>query len=128
MRSTPSVALLAASVALTLAHAAPAQAQSVSMVVQSSPLAGIRHHEAVRVWPLLRAGDSLQLVREPGNPHDPRAIRVDWRGHKLGYVPRRDNDAIAWGMDRGDTLRATISRIEHRGASLRRIEFEVFVE
>jgi hypothetical protein len=118
----------AASVALALAFAASAQAQSVRMLVQNSPLAGIGHHEAAQVWQLLRIGDSLELVREPDNPHDPRAIRVDWRGHKLGYVPRRENDAIAWGMDRGDALRAMISRIEARGAALRRIEFEVFVE
>ncbi|MSQ55107.1 MAG: HIRAN protein [Betaproteobacteria bacterium] len=120
--------MAAIGVAFVLALAGSAQAQSVRMLVQSSPLAGIRHHEAAQLWHLLGVGDSLELVREPDNPHDPRAIRVDWRGHKLGYVPRRDNDAIAWGMDRGDTLLAKISRIEARGTVPRRIEFEVFVD
>ncbi len=119
---------ISTALALALAFSAAAQAQTVRMLVQSSPLAGIRHHEAARLWNLLGVGDSLELVREPDNHYDPRAIRVDWRGRKLGYVPRRDNDAIAWGLDRGDTLRAKISRIELRGAVLRRIEFEVFVE
>jgi hypothetical protein len=127
MRSAHSVArALAAGLALALAAAV--HAQSVRMLVQSAPLAGIRHHDAAHLWNLLGVGDSLELVREPDNPHDPRAVRVEWRGRKLGYVPRRDNDAIAWGMDRGDTLRARISRIERRGAALRRIEFEVYVD
>ena len=34
------------------------------------------------------AGAALSLVREPDNAYDPRAVRVDWQGHKLGYVPR----------------------------------------
>ena len=108
--------------------AAQAAGPSVRMLVQSSPLAGFRHHEAAGVWHLLRVGDNLELVREPENPHDTRAIRVDWQGRKLGYVPRRENDAIAWGIDRGDVLRARISRLDERRPVSRRLEFEVYVE
>lgn len=101
---------------------------AVRLVVQSSPLAGFRYGEAAALWPMLRQGDMLELVREPDNAFDPNAVRVEWRGHKLGYVPRRDNAAIAWGMDRGMVLRARLSRLaEHRNPA-RRIEFEVFAE
>jgi len=62
------------------------------------------------------------------NPNDANAVRVDWRGRKLGYVPRRENAALAWGMDRGTPLRARVSRlVEHRNRA-RRIEFEVYLE
>jgi hypothetical protein len=122
--------LLAAAATIAIAAGAAAQAPgpSVRMLVQSSPLAGYRHHEAAGVWHLLRIGDRLELVREPDNPHDTRAIRVDWRGHKLGYVPRRENDAVAWGLDRGDVLLARISRLDERRPASRRLEFEVYVE
>ena len=122
--------------ALGAAVAVPAQEQelradaagAVRLLVQSSPLAGFRYGEAAALWPLLRAGDALELVREPDNPFDANAVRVEWRGHKLGYVPRRDNAALAWGMDRGMALRARVSRLsEHRNPA-RRIEFEVFAE
>ena len=94
---------------------APGQTPSVQILVQSSPLAGYRHGEAAAVWPLLRLGDPLELVREAQNPNDANAVRVDWRGRKLGYVPRRENAALAWGMDRGTPLRARGSRlVEHR--------------
>ena len=111
------------------AHAqAPALQPSVRLLVQSSPLAGFRHGEAERVWALLNPGDALELVREPDNLHDANAVRVDWRGLKLGYVPRRENGALAWAMDRGESLRARVSRLaEHRNPR-RRIEFEVYVE
>ena len=60
--------------------ALPAQGQSVQLLVQSSPLAGYRYGEAAALWPLLRPGDALELVREADNAHDPNAVRVDWRG------------------------------------------------
>ncbi len=123
MRSAPS--LLAA---LLLAIPCIVHSQSVKLLVQSSPLAGYRYHEAAGLWHLLRTGDSLELVREPDNSYDPRAIRVHWRGRMLGYVPRRENDAMAWAMDRGETLHARISRLEQRRSAARRLEFEVYVE
>jgi hypothetical protein len=101
---------------------------SLRLLVQESPLAGYRYAEAAQVWPLLRVGDALELSREPDNPHDANAVRVHWRGWKLGYVPRRDNAALAWGLDRGEPLRARISRLEPHPNPARRVRFEVYVE
>ena len=101
---------------------------SVRLLVRSSTLAGFRFHDAARVWPELKAGDALELSREPDNPHDANAIRVIWRGRVLGYVPRRENAALAWGLDRGAALRARISRLQWHPNPARRVEFEVFVE
>lgn len=109
------------------AHAGDVPAR-VRMLVQSSPLAGFRHAQAEEVWVELRVGDPLSLVREPDNPHDANAVRVEWRGRKLGYVPRRDNPALAWALDRGEALHARISRAEWHPNPARRIAFEVFVE
>jgi hypothetical protein len=121
----------------TLALAAMLSAASVCsqeraalarLLVQSAPLAGFRYHAAAEVWHELRVGDALELAREPDNPHDANAIAVTWRGRKLGYVPRRDNAALAWGLDRGERLQARISRLAPHPNPARRIEIEVFVE
>ena len=106
----------------------PAHGQSVQLLVQSSLLAGFRFGEAAAVMPLLQHGDALELVREQDNPHDPNAVRVEWRGRKLGYVPRRQNAALAWGLERGTPLRARVSRLEDHPNPARRIEFEVYIE
>jgi hypothetical protein len=100
----------------------------VQFLVQSSPLAGFRYGEAAAVMPMLQPGDALELVREDDNPHDPNAVRVEWRGRKLGYVPRRENAALAWGMDRGTAIRARISKLAEHANPARRIEFEVYIE
>lgn len=100
----------------------------VRLLVQSSPLAGFRYYAAEGAWPELRVGDSLELVREHENPHDPGAVRVYWRGRMLGYVPRRQNAALAWAMDRGECLRARISRLSVDPNPARRLELEVYLE
>ena len=100
----------------------------IQLLVQSSPLAGFRYGEGIMLWPLLQPGDALELVHESGNPHDVNAVRVDWRGRKLGYVPRRQNAAIAWGLERGTLLRARVSRLVEHPNPARRIEFEIYIE
>jgi len=107
---------------------AQAQAESVRMLVQSSPLAGSQYYAVGESWREMRVGDRLDLIREPDNRHDARAIRVEWRGRKLGYVPRAENRAVAAALDQGERLVARISRLTEHPDPWRRVEFEVFVE
>ena len=104
-------------------------AQEVRMLVQRSALAGYRYHEAPRLAADLVPGERLDLNREVDNPYDGNAVRVDWQGYKLGYVPRRQNAALAWAMDSGQTISARIvePRLRRR-ASRKRVEFEIYVE
>ena len=96
--------------------------------MQNSPLAGFRYHAGADLWPELRVGDRLELARERDNPHDANAVVVLWRGRKLGYVPRRENAALAWGLDRGTPLRARICALAEHPNPARRVRFEVYVE
>jgi hypothetical protein len=119
--------LLLACALLSASPLASPQALQARIVVQSSPLAGFRHYEAPNLWQDIRAGDPLSLVREPDNPHDRNAVRVEWRTFKLGYVPRAENEAVARQMDRGTPLAARVSKVQHTRAPNRRIEFEVYL-
>ncbi len=107
---------------------AAAQAESVRLLVQNSPLAGSQYYAVSAVWPEIRVGDALALIREPDNRHDPRAIRVEWRGHKLGYVPRAENRAVAAAMDAGERLVARVSSLSDNKNPWLRVAFEVFIE
>ena len=102
--------------------------EQVRIVVQSSPLAGFRYHAAAEVWRELRVGDRLELAREPDNAHDTNAVKVLWRGRPLGYVPRRENAALAWALERGTPLRARISALAEHANPARRVRFDVYVE
>ena len=107
--------------------AAQDTAQSgAQLLLQTSPLAGFRYYEGRVLWRRLREGDVLQLVREPGNSWDAFAIRVEWRGHMLGYVPRRDNVPLARLLDRGAPLAARIVQLRKSRNPWQRVIFDVY--
>jgi len=97
------------------------------ILVQNSQLAGFQYYQGKELWGQMKVGDALALIREPDNLHDPLAVRVEWNGHKLGYVPRKENEAVARQLDRGNRLRARIVRLSKHRDPWKRIEFEVFL-
>jgi len=109
MRKLLAAAILATGLAIILPVAAEESAAEI--LVQVSMTAGLRYHEAKAVWEEMQVGDSLTLVREPENPYDARAVRVEWQGHKLGYIPRTENEAVARQMDRGNPLQARLTKL-----------------
>lgn len=122
------IAIFLAVLALVVAGFAQADGSATRILVQNSPLAGFQFHEGKQLWKELKVGDALTLVREPDNPHDPRAVRVDWNGHVLGYVPRAENEAVARQLDRGNRLEARIVRLNKSRDPWKRVEFEVFLK
>ncbi|MBN8453742.1 HIRAN domain-containing protein [Accumulibacter sp.] len=101
--------------------------EAVRVLVQSSPLAGSQYYAASALWSQIRIGDRLTLVREADNRHDRNAVRVDWNGHQLGYVPRAENRPVARALDAGERLDARVSKLRQDPNPWRRVEFEVFL-
>ena len=120
--------LLTSLAALCFLAACPAMAGSVKILIQHSPLAGSQYYAVSRIWTDIRAGDRLTLIREPDNRHDRHAIRVEWRGQQLGYVPRASNRSIAAALDAGDRLSARVSSVSDNKNPWQRVAFEVFIE
>ena len=108
-----------------LARRSSAVTRVPHVLIQESPLAGFEYHKGPGVWPFLREGDALRLIRESTNPHDANAVSVYFRGDKLGFVPRRENAAVAQLMDRGHRLDARIICLRDEPNPWRRLRFSV---
>ncbi|MDQ1314435.1 MAG: hypothetical protein QG662_544 [Pseudomonadota bacterium] len=107
---------------------APLHAQvDAHILLQDSPLAGFQYHAGKALWTRMRVGDALTLIREPDNPYDPMAVRVEWQGRKIGYVPRRENDDVARLLDRGRILSARIVRLSEVRDPWSRVRFEILL-
>jgi len=96
--------------------------------LQRSPIAGFQYHEGEAVWNRLAVNDELHLIREPENRYDPRAVRVEWRGYKLGYMPRIDNSACCHLLDNGRRLSARIVALNESRNPWERIQFAVHLQ
>lgn len=98
------------------------------IIVQESPLAGFQYYDGKVLWDDMKPGDELTLVREPANAYDANAVRVEWNGNKLGYVPRRENADVARQMDRGAPVKARIVKLTQARNPWQRVRFEVYVD
>ena len=125
MPTAPIRYFLALCVSLSLSLAA--LAGEVRILVQSSPLAGFRYCAGETLWHDMREGDRLTLVREADNEHDGNAVRVEWRGQKLGYLPRSQNRAVATALDNGEAVDARIAKLRRHRNPWQRVLIEVFV-
>ena len=124
MRAPLATAWLAAALA-----AMPLRAHAeASIIVQQSPLAGFQFYDGKALWDEMKPGDRLVLVRERDNPHDANAVRVEWNGNRLGYIPRRENTDVARQMDRGAPVKARIVKLTQARNPWQRILFEVYVD
>jgi HIRAN domain len=94
--------------ALVSAPAAAQAAPKQRIELQRSAVAGFQYHDGEKLWASLRIGDALTLAREADNVYDKRAVRVDWHGRKLGYVPRLDNASVSHLLDSGVLLEIEI--------------------
>lgn len=109
------------------AGAAPNRRRAQALVVQDSPLAGFQHHAGERLWADLAEGQPLDLVREPDNRHDRRAVAIHWRGQRLGYLPAFESTAVAQMLDRGVPLQAEILALEASANPWRRVRVRVWL-
>jgi hypothetical protein len=96
-------------------------------VIQHSPIAGFRHHEAPLLWDALRPRLAVTVAREPNNSHDPDAAALFWRGHKLGYLPRGENFLVARLLECDRPISARIRRLLPNAERNLRIQVEVIL-
>ena len=107
--------------------ARPAEQVTARIIVQHAPLAGFVYYEGRALWDQMKPGDRLTLVREAGNTHDTNAVRLEWQGHMLGYVPRRDNVDLARQMDHGAPVEARVTELSRAANGRHRISYEIYV-
>ena len=124
MRTIIAILLLAWMPALVPA----AVGADASIIVQQSPLAGFQFYEGKALWDEMRVGDVLTLVRERDNPYDANAVRIEWKGNRLGYIPRRENADVARQLDRGAPVKARIVKLTQARNPWQRILFEAYVD
>lgn len=110
--------------AIALAHAGEVEQREI---LQTSPLAGFQYHAGAALFPLMSVGDRLTLHREPDNPFDARAVRVEWHGTQIGYAPRADNVDLARLMDRGARVEGRILQLQKARDPWKRVLMEIYL-
>jgi hypothetical protein len=94
----------------------PLPFQSKIVLFEAVRIAGTTHASGIDdVMKCMPEDASVDFVREPENLVDKWAIRVDFAGQKLGYMPADKNEVIARLMDGGKSIQAVVVSREKIG-------------
>ena len=115
-------------IALLLATRTVAAEVEQLEILQVSPLAGFQYYAGAALFPLMSVGDRLVLRREPDNPYDPKAVRVEWYGTQIGYAPRADNVDLARLMDHGTAVEGRILHLQKSRDPWKRVLIEIYLK
>ncbi|SFF25332.1 HIRAN domain-containing protein [Fontimonas thermophila] len=101
------------------------QPQPGPNVLLVAPVAGYQYHQGPAVEAQFQPNATLSLTHERDNPHDPLAVRIDWQGVKLGYVPRPHNAEIAARLLAGEKLTARLAAFDEEAPPWERVVVEI---
>jgi hypothetical protein len=94
----------------------PLPFESKIVLLESVRIAGTTHVPHIEeLMESIPEDAILTFVREPHNKADRWAIRIDFKGKKVGYLPADNNEILARLMDGGKTLQGTLVSREKQG-------------
>ena len=78
----------------------------------TTQIAGFSYWEGCIAFNHIRIGTELTLKRESNNKFDPYAVAVYFGEHKLGFLPRNQNEDISKFLEMGhkDLFEARVNR------------------
>lgn len=85
-------------------------------------IAGYRYYQSGIDAAQVRAGDIAELCPEPMNQHDPNAVMIQVRGHKVGNINRLQSPTFLTWL-RNASLEANIERLNGRADKPRAFVF-----
>lgn len=96
------------------------------LIISSGFIAGIPHRNPDLTKVEIK--DALNIVLEPENPHDPRAIKLIHvkSAQFLGYVPREQTQALHVAIGHGFQPSAFITELN--ATKWKEVAFSVFIE
>jgi len=77
---------------------------------------GVTFNNSQRVIARLKVGEQLRFVREPDNPYDRFAVRIEtMSGENVGHISRNQSEQISTNMLRGVNYRVYVSAVTGGG-------------
>ncbi len=92
-------------------------------------IAGFQHWDGALALNSLNAGKSLDLVSEPDNPYDAKAIAIYSEGLKIGYIPTTENELIATLMYFGhtDAFELRVLQVDYEAEPWKQVRVGLYV-
>jgi hypothetical protein len=90
-------------------------------------IAGFRYHSGPALLGELASGDRFTLVPEPENEHDAHAVRIEFRGEHIGYLPRNQNRAAFHLLVQGAPVRCIATAIDRSAPPWEAVRIRTYI-
>ncbi len=91
-------------------------------------VAGTGYSEKIEeIYPSLKVGEVLKLVRDPHNKHDEYAIAIMYQNDRVGWVPKSMNTVISRLLDAGKTLFFKITDLAEENTPWKHIAGKIYM-
>jgi hypothetical protein len=90
-------------------------------------IAGFQHHAGPILLDHLTVGTPLALVPEPENIYDKYAVRLEYNGHHVGYIPREQNRTVSELLHQGAPISCTVTARALKGPLWEAVRIEVSI-
>lgn len=92
-------------------------------------VAGFQRYDGMLILDEIKPGDILEMVPEPDNPYDPEAVKLGYRGVKLGYMPREKNSlaALLAFYGHGNVLECRVTQVSPEAEPWKQVRVSLFV-
>ena len=88
---------------------------------------GFQYYEGENLFPKMKLGESLDLVREPDNKFDESAIAVFFQNQKIGFIPAESNETLSKLIDvKALDLYAEITELNEENTAWDKLEIGIF--
>lgn len=88
---------------------------------------GFQYYEGENLFPKMKLGESLDLVREPDNKFDESAIAVFFQNQKIGFIPAESNETLSKLIDvKALDLYAEITELNKENTAWDKLEIGIF--
>lgn len=102
--------------------------QYQNIYLLQSFIRGFQYYEGPKLLAQMHEGDLLELVREPHNPHDGYAIALHFNQHRIGYLPRENNEIVSRLLDANAVeLHAEITHLNKAAASWENVSVAIYL-
>ena len=96
--------------------------------LKSFPVAGLAYYDGEKVFSKMKTGSRVSLKLEENNPYDDHAVELFFEKHKIGYIPRYENEEIAVLLRAGyDVFEAVIQELKPDELPAYRVFVAVYV-
>jgi hypothetical protein len=90
-------------------------------------IAEFQHHAGPTLLDELNVGTRLALVPEPENIYDRYAVRLEFDGNHVGYIPREQNRTVSELLQQGAPLSCTVTALSPEAPLSEAVRIEVSI-